>query len=179
MKDLKVGIQLYSLRDEMKKDMDATLKKVSEMGFKYVEFAGFFDKKAEDVKAMLDKYGLTAISVHQGIDPYLREEDGKALVEYLKVIGVKYSVIPWMNKDVFHNEEQYAKFVENVKKVGAMLKENGITQCYHNHDFEFDKVGDKYVLDRLYDDVAQDLLMTELDLCSMARMARDRCCQSP
>lgn len=165
MKDLKVGIQLYSLRDEMKKDMDATLKSVAEMGYKYVEFAGFFDKKAEDVKAMLDKYGLTAISVHQGIDPYLREEDGKALVEYLKVIGVKYSVIPWMNKDVFHNEEQYAKFVENVKKVGAMLKENGITQCYHNHDFEFDKVGDKYVLDRLYDDVSQDLLMTELDLC--------------
>ena len=69
MKDLKVGIQLYSLRDEMKKDMDATLKRVAEIGFKYVEFAGFFDKKAEDVKAMLDKYGLTAISVHQGLDP--------------------------------------------------------------------------------------------------------------
>lgn len=164
MKDLKVGIQLYSLRDEMKKDMDATLKRVAEIGYKYVEFAGFFDQKAEDVRAMLDKYGLTAISVHQGIDPYLRE-DGRALAEYLTVIGVKYSVVPWMNKEVFKDEVKYAEFVANMKKVGAMLKEYGITLCYHNHDFEFDKVGDKYILDRLYDDVSQDLLMTELDLC--------------
>ena len=164
MKDLKVGIQLYSLRDEMKKDMDATLKRVAEIGFKYVEFAGFFDQKAEDVRAMLDKYGLTAISVHQGLDPYLRE-DGRALAEYLKVIGVKYSVVPWMNKEIFKDEVKYPEFVENMKKVGAMLKEYGITLCYHNHDFEFDKVGDKYILDRLYEDVPQDLLMTELDLC--------------
>ena len=164
MKDLKVGIQLYSLRDEMKKDMDATLKRVAEIGFKYVEFAGFFDKKAEDVKAMLDKYGLTAISVHQGLDPYLRE-DGRALAEYLTVIGVKYSVVPWMNKDVFADEVKYPEFVANMKKVGAMLKEYGITLCYHNHDFEFDKIGDKYILDRLYEDIPQDLLMTELDLC--------------
>ena len=71
MKKFKVGIQLYSIRDEMEKDMDATLKAVKEMGYDCVEFAGFFDKTAEEVKAMIDKYDLEAISVHQGADPWL------------------------------------------------------------------------------------------------------------
>ena len=165
MEKLKIGIQLYSLREEMAKDMDATLKKVAEMGYEVVEFAGFFDKSADEVKAMLDKYGLEAVSVHQRIDPYLADESAKELVAYLKKLGVKYSAIPWMDSKVFHDAEKYPEFVENVKKVGAMLKENGIQQCYHNHDFEFEKEDGKYVLDRLYDDVPRDLLVPELDLC--------------
>ena len=165
MENLKIGIQLYSLRDEMKKDMDATLKRVAEMGYDCVEFAGFFDVPAQEVKAMLKKYGLEAVSVHQKIDPYLDSEQAKALVEYLKTIGVKYSAIPWMDKEVFHDEKRYSEFVKNVKEVGQMLADNGIKQCYHNHDFEFEKEQGEYVLDRLYSDVPASLLMTELDLC--------------
>ena len=58
MKKFKVGLQLFSIRDAMEKDMDATLKAVKEMGYDYVEFAGYFGKSAEEVKAILDKYGL-------------------------------------------------------------------------------------------------------------------------
>ena len=54
MKKFKVGIQLYSVRDAMEQDMDATLAKVKEMGYDYVEFAGYFGKSAEEVKALLD-----------------------------------------------------------------------------------------------------------------------------
>ena len=58
MKKFKVGLQLYSVRDAMEKDMDAALKAVKEMGYDYVEFAGYFGKTAEEVKALLDKNGL-------------------------------------------------------------------------------------------------------------------------
>ena len=61
MKKFTVGIQLHSLRDDMEKDMDATLKAVKEMGYDYVEFAGYFGKTAEEVKALLDKYDLKAV----------------------------------------------------------------------------------------------------------------------
>ncbi len=165
MENLKIGIQLYSLRDAMKEDMDGTLKRVAEMGCEVVEFAGFFDKSAEEVKAMLDKYGLKAVSVHQSIDPYLSEESAQKMVAYLKTLGVRYSCIPWMNKEVFHDEERYQAFVQNVKKVGAMLADNGIGLGYHNHDFEFEKENGAYVLDRLYQDVDESLLQPELDLC--------------
>lgn len=165
MKNLHVGIQLYSLREEMEKDMDATLKAVSEMGYDCVEFAGFFDKSAADVKAMCDKYHLTPISVHQGLDPYLEAESANAMVAYLKELGVKYSVVPWMDKAVFHDKERYAQFLKNMVATSQLLKENGITLCYHNHDFEFEKEDGEYVLDRLYKDLDEMIVQPELDVC--------------
>ena len=152
MEKLNIGIQLYSLREEMEKDMDATLKKVAEMGYDCVEFAGFCGKSASEVKALCEKYNLNPISVHQSIDPYLEEESAKQMVAYLKEVGVKHSVVPWMDKTVFHDEQKYAQFVAQLKKTGEFLKENGITLGYHNHDFEFEKEGGEYILDRLYTD---------------------------
>lgn len=164
MKDLKVGIQLYSLRDEMQKDMDATLKRVKEMGYDYVEFAGFYDKSADEIKALLDKHGLKAVSIHQSLDPYLSDKADE-FITFIKTLGIKYSAVPWMDKNVFHDADKYAKFVCDMKKVGKMLKDNGIALCYHNHDFEYEMINGEYILDRLYNDVESDLLMTELDLC--------------
>ena len=76
MKKFKVGLQLYSVRDEMQNDLEATLKAVKEMGYDYVETAGYFDRTAEEFRALLDKYGLTCISVHQALDFY--EKKGQA-----------------------------------------------------------------------------------------------------
>lgn len=165
MEKLNIGIQLYSLREEMEKDMDATLKKVAEMGYDCVEFAGFCGKSASEVKALCEKYNLNPISVHQSIDPYLEEESAKQMVAYLKEVGIKHSVVPWMDKTVFHDEQKYAQFVAQLKKTGEFLKENGITLGYHNHDFEFEKEGGEYILDRLYTDVDETLIKPELDLC--------------
>ena len=82
MSRFKLGLQLYSVRDEMEKDMDTTLKKVAEMGYECVEFAGYFGHSAEEVKAMCDKYGLEAVSVHQKHNVFL--EDPENSVKYLK-----------------------------------------------------------------------------------------------
>ncbi len=164
MKDIKVGIQLYSLRAELERDMENTLKRVSEMGYECVEFAGFCGKSADEIKALLDKYGLKAVSIHQSLDPYL-SENAEEFIEFIKKLGVKYSAVPWMDKNVFHDKERYPEFVENMKKVGKLLSENGIDLYYHNHDFEFEKEDGEYVLDRLYNDVPADLLKVELDLC--------------
>ena len=121
MKKFKVGLQLYSVRDAMEKDMDATLKAVKEMGYDYVEFAGYFGKTAEEVKALLDKYELKAISVHQATD--LFEKEGKAAVDYLNTIGVEYSAIPWYDKNELYNnwDETVKKFAEVSKLLKAIL----------------------------------------------------------
>ena len=162
MKDLKVGIQLYSLRDELAKDMDSTLKRVKEMGYDYVEFAGFYDKSAEEIKALLDKHGLIAVSMHQSLDPYF-SENACEFIKFVNTLGIKYSAVPWMDRAVFHDEARYADFVDKMRKAQKLLSANGIALCYHNHDFEFEKEGGEYVLDRLYNDIPE--LMTELDLC--------------
>lgn len=161
MKQFKVGLQLYSVRDAMEKDMDATLKAVKEMGYDYVEFAGYFGKTAEEVKALLDKYELKAISVHQAID--LFEKEGKAAVDYLNTIGVEYSAIPWYDKNELYNnwDETVKKFAE----VSKLLKAGGIQLMYHNHDFEFVKIDGEYVLDKLYRTLDAETLMPEIDTC--------------
>lgn len=163
MKKFKIGLQLYSVREDMEKDMDATLKAVKEMGYDYVEFAGYFGKTAEEVKALLDKYDLKAISVHQGYDVFLENE--KENIEYLKKIGVKYCAIPWMGVERHAGSDAFEKTVADITKVGKALKANGIQLLYHNHDFEFKKYQDKFLLDWLYESIPADILQTEIDTC--------------
>ena len=163
MKKFKIGLQLYSVRDDMEKDMDLTLKQVKEMGYDCVEFAGYFGKSAEEVKAILDKYGLEAVSVHQRHEVFL--EDEKTNIDFLKTLGVKYCVIPWMEKEKLSVKENFDKTVEGIIKVAKALKVNGIQMGYHNHDFEFEKRDGKFLLDWLYETVPADLLQAELDTC--------------
>lgn len=161
MKQFKVGIQLYSLRDAMEKNMDATLKAVKEMGYDCVEFAGYFGKTAEEVKSMLDKYGLDCVSVHQGME--LFEEDAKAATEYIKTIGARYCAIPWYQVENFQND--WDGTIEKITNHGKMLKDAGLQLMYHNHDFEFNKIDGEYILDKLYSSVPEDILMPEIDTC--------------
>lgn len=161
MKQFKVGIQLYSLRDAMEKDMDATLKAVKEMGYDYVEFAGYFGKSAEEVKAILDKYGLEAVSVHQAIG--LFEEEGQKAVDYLKTLGVKYCAIPWYNAEEFISN--WDATMDKFKNVSKLLSDNDIKLMYHNHDFEFNKIDGEYILDKLYATLPEGVIMPQLDTC--------------
>lgn len=124
MKKFKVGIQLYSLRDDMEKDMDATLKAVKDMGYDCVEFAGYFGKTAEEVAALLEKHGLECISVHQAYEVFLDKPEEN--VRYLKTIGAKYCAIPWMDKNKHKGNDKFEQTVKEIAQVGALLKENGI-----------------------------------------------------
>lgn len=163
MSRFKVGLQLYSIREEMEKDMDKALARVKEMGYDYVEFAGYFGKSAEEVRTLLDKHGLECISVHQTYDVFL--EDEKASIDYLKTIGAKYCAVPWMGIEKHKGSDVFEQTVEEFNKVGKALKANGITTLYHNHDFEFNKFEGKYLLDWLYETIPADILETEIDTC--------------
>ena len=163
MKKLKVGLQLYSVRGDMEKDMEQTLKKVKEIGHDYVEFAGYFGKSAEEVRALLDKYQLECISVHQTYQVFLDNE--KDNIDYLKTIGAKYCAVPWMGREKHAGHGQFEKTVEGFLQVGKALSASGIRLLYHNHEFEFEKYEGKYLLDWLYESVPADILETELDTC--------------
>lgn len=163
MKQFKIGLQLYSVRDDMAKDFEGTLKKVAEMGYEYVEFAGFYGKSAEEIKELLDKYGLKCVSVHHGVDPFLTE--GQKAVDYLKTIGVKYAVVPWYGPENHKGNPGWETTLVNFARAAELLKNNGMILGYHNHDFEFAKYEGKYLLDWLYETFPADLLEPEVDTC--------------
>ncbi|WP_337400276.1 TIM barrel protein [Congzhengia sp.] len=173
MGNLKIGLQLYSVRDDMAQDMYAALKKVKEIGYDYVEFAGYFDHSAEEVRSMLDEIGLTCVSVHQAYNLFL--EEGQKAADYLKTIGADYAAIPWMAAEDHKGCDHYDNVIADITKVGRLLKDNGIQLLYHNHDFEFQKYDDKFLLDWLYESVSEDLLQTEVDTCWVKYAGYDPC----
>ena len=163
MKKFNVGIQLYGVRNAMAADFEGTLKAVKELGYDYVEFAGYYDHSAEEIKALLEKYDLKCISVHQGLDFY--NEDADAAAEFLKTFGVKYSVIPWYKKEDLAGGANWEASRERFVKVASVLKNHGMKLGYHNHDFEFETYEGKYLHDYIFDEIDADLIDPELDTC--------------
>lgn len=173
MKKFKVGLQLYTVRDDMEKDMEGTLKAVKEMGYDYVEFAGYFGKSAEEIRAILDRYGLSCISVHQSLDFY--ENGGQQAVDYIKTLGAKFSAIPWYMAENLAGSPAWEDTKALFNRCGELLKKNGIQMLYHNHDFEFVKVDGKYKHDYLMEEISRDILKPEFDTCWVRYSGEDPC----
>ena len=173
MKNFEIGLQLYSIRDELTKDADAALKAVSEMGYDFVEPAGLAGKTAEEFKAILDKYNLKAYSIHLGYVTIM--SDPEKNIEELKTLGVKYCAIPWLSADCHKGNEIFSKAVSDIISVSKLLKKNGIEMLYHNHSFEFDVIENKFLLNWLFDEVGEEYLKPEFDTCWIKYAGLDPC----
>ena len=158
-----VALQLYSVRDNLEKDFEGTLKKVKELGFQGVEFAGLYGHDADTVKKLLEEIGLCAVSAHITIDEFLGDIEG--VVDRYVAIGCKYAAIPNLALNRRPGTDMWEQTLEDIKKIAIAAKSKGLQLMYHNHDYEFTKINDKYALDELYDRISSDLLETELDLC--------------
>lgn len=163
MTKLPIAIQLYSLRDAMAEDFEGTIKKVKEMGYDGVEFAGLYGNKPEYIKELLKDVGLVPISAHV---PYAEMmDDIEGTMSAYETIGVKFITIPYMTEEYRPNAPKFDEAIESMKVLGEAAKKHGMTLLYHNHDFEFVKMGEEYGIDVMYSRVPADLLQTELDTC--------------
>lgn len=139
------GIQLYSLRDVIKEDVAGTLKKVGKMGYTEVEFAGYYDLKAAEMKKILDDSGLKAVSAHVGVDGVGKDLD--AQIEYNLAIGSKNIVLASGGMQTADDVKKIAELLSNAAEKGA---KSGVTIGYHNHDYEFTRMaGNKRFIDLL------------------------------
>ena len=129
---MEYGLQMYSVRDITGRDLKGALKQAADIGYKYVEFAGFFGNPAADVKRWLDEFGLIASGTHTGIDPLLNDYEGT--VRYHKEIGCSSIIIPGADLSC---QAKLDAFVANVNRLIPKLADEGITLGYHNHGHEF------------------------------------------
>lgn len=160
---LPVALQLYSVRDELEADFEGTVRKVKELGYDGVEFAGLYGKSAAEVKALLDEVGLIPVSAHVPLDDLVQKTE--ELVKEYKEIGCEYIAVPYLTEDRRPGTDGFERTIADIKKIADVCKESGIKLLYHNHDFEFKKIDGKYALDMLYSEVAPDRLETEIDTC--------------
>lgn len=163
MQKNKVALQLYSVRESMEKDFYGTLKKVKEMGYSGVEFAGLFGKDPLEVKKMCEEAGLVPLSAHVPFQEFLK--DMEKTVDCYKQIGCKHVVIPYLQEEYRTDRAVFGKTLEIIKKIGETVKNAGMILQYHNHDFEFEKMDGEYILDILYSEVSPELLQTQIDTC--------------
>jgi sugar phosphate isomerase/epimerase len=159
----KVGVQLYTVRDLMKDDFDGTIAKVAQIGYKEVEFAGYFGRTGAQVRAACDKNGLAAVSTHVQYD----ELDDKfpAVIETSKTIGMKYIVCPWIPEELRKSPDIWKQAAAKFNHCGEQSKKAGMQFAYHNHWFEFLPVNGKLPYDELLKECDANLVKMEMDLC--------------
>jgi sugar phosphate isomerase/epimerase len=160
----KVGLQLYTVRDQMKADFDSTLAKVASIGYKEVEFAGYFGRTPKQVRSALEKNGLTSPSCHVDYD-VLAPGKWPAQIESAKMIGQSYIVNPWIPEELRKTDDDWKRAADTFNRAGAESKKAGIQLAYHNHWFEFLPVNGKRPYDMLLELCDKDLVKMELDLC--------------
>jgi len=168
----KIGIQLYTVREQMKTDFEGTLAKVASIGYKEFEFAGYFDHTPQQVRALLDKNGVTAPSVHVDYKSLAVDRFPK-VIEDSKIIGHEYIVMPWIDDEVRKDPDGWKRSAEIFNRCGEACKKAGLQFAYHNHHFEFIQVHDKYAYDIILEETDPKLVQMEMDLCWMTIARQD------
>ena len=144
-----VGIQLYSVRDNMKKDPLGTLNQLAAMGYTHVEHANYINRKLygytpSEFKKILDDLGLKMPSGHTVMGPqhWIKEKNDfsdswKYTVEDAALLGQEYVISPWLDQSLRKTYDDVLQYMEVFNKSGELCKKSGMKFGYHNHDFEF------------------------------------------
>jgi sugar phosphate isomerase/epimerase len=165
-----IGVQLYTVRESMKKDLPGTIAKVAQVGYKEVEFAGYFDHSPKEIRSILDQNGLKAPSAH--IEYSVLDEKWPGVLEAAQVVGHQYIVCPWIDDEV-RKQNRWKEAAAKFNKAAETSKKAGIQFAYHNHHFEFVKVDGKYAYDILLEETDPKLVQMEMDLCWMNIAGQD------
>ena len=175
-----MGIQLYSIRDDMGKDPAGTLKQLAAMGYKHVEHAGYANRKfygysVAEFNKLLKDLGLTMPTGHtvmrkQHWDSSKKDftDEWKWTVEDAAAMGQKFVVSPWLDEDLRKNYDDMKRYMEVFNKCGELCKKSGMKFGYHNHDFEFSqKLNNELVYDIILQNTDPSLVAQQLDIGNM------------
>ncbi len=175
-----LGIQLYSVREDMKKDPVGTLKLLAAIGYKYVEHANYIDRKfygysAVEFKKILDGLGMKMLSGHTVMNKKHWDaaksdftDAWKYTVDDAAVAGQRYVISPSMDETSRRDGEDLKRFMEMFNKSGELCKKSGMKFGYHNHDFEFsEKLNGVKLFDIILQNTDAALVTQQLDIGNM------------
>lgn len=170
----RIGLQLYSLRNEIGKDVPGVLAKVADAGYTDVETYGYTQKdkfwKVEPraLAKMLKSVGLTSYSGHYGMEGSLRkggtDEELKAAIDAAAIIGQRYVVIPHVSGNTLRTLDDYKALAERMNVAAMLCKRSGLKLGYHNHDVELKPINGTRGYDLLLEGTDPELVKFELDL---------------
>lgn len=155
----------------MKRDVAATLARVAAIGYREVEFAGYFDRSAADLRALLVHDRLRAPSSHVPL-PTLRN-DPQQTFDDAHTLGLEYVTVAWIPEEERRSLDDVKRVVDSFNQIGAKAKAAGLRFAFHNHDYEFKPVGGRLLYDELLAGTDPSLVVFEADLYWMTKGGAD------
>ena len=156
-----ISLQLYTLREHTAGDMPATLRRLAEIGYTAVEFAGYGGLSPKDTRAVLDDLGLRASGAHVPLDSW--EKDPEEVIADMHALNCAHAVVPIIPPER-RDEESVARLAKSFDRWGELCRAEGVTFSYHNHAFEFAPLGETTMWDMLLRETDPELVHLELDL---------------
>jgi sugar phosphate isomerase/epimerase len=158
----RIGIQLYTLRRNAQPDLAGTLGQLAKIGYKEIEFAGYYGHAPAEVRSILDANGLTAPSTHVGID-VIEKTPGKLFSES-KIVGHEWITVPSLPSGPKATIDDWKRIAAQFNKAALQVKEAGYRFAFHNHNQELRKIGDVVPLDVLIAETDPTLVSYEMDI---------------
>ena len=160
---LKLGLQTYTVREEMDNDLIKTLRKIRQIGYDGVELCSFYGHSGEELRQIVEAEELELISVSFQIQDVIH--DCKREMRQIAQTGAPYAVIPYMPPEKRYGQPEWEQTLADIRTISKECAKNGLQLLYHNHDFEFHKQDGIYDYDRLLQAFQPGELMAELDVC--------------
>jgi sugar phosphate isomerase/epimerase len=157
-----VGLQLYTVRSLLAKDFEGTIAKVAQIGYREVEFAGYFNRTPAQVRDVLAENHLRSPSTHVALPA--SEDAWSRTLDTAKSIGHQWVVIAWLDAALRTHPDDWVKIADRFNKLGEIAQSRGLRLAYHNHDFEFTRLGHGTGLDMLLQQSDVKVVDFEMDI---------------
>jgi sugar phosphate isomerase/epimerase len=157
-----LGLQLYSLREQFKKDVPGTFDEVKKWGITYAEVAGTYDLPVDKFKQELASRGIQPIGAHFGYERY--RDDAEGVAAEAKALGLKYAGCAWIPHEGDFNEKTCREAISVFNKAGEIMAKHGLKFFYHVHGYEFQPHGQGTLLDLLISETNPKLVSYEMDI---------------
>lgn len=157
-----IGIQLYSVRHDLEKDLRGTLKAVAEMGYAGVEFFGFPNQTAAELRALLDEFSVACAGWHVPFE-LVQDDKIEETIAFHKELGNKYIIVPGIPENLRQSRADWLKLTDFFNELGDKLAPHGMVTGYHNHSVEFEELDGEFPWDTFFQNTHKSVVM-QLDL---------------
>lgn len=167
----RIGLQLYTVRRELARNLDATLAAIAAAGVTEVEFAGYYDRDPAAWRSLLGQHGLSAPATHVGLP---ENDDGwYALFDHANAMGHRYVIIPSVPGNFTSSIQSWQRLSERLNKGAERARAEGLSLAWHNHDREFAAIEGTSGFEILTTETDRNLLLLELDIYWAVKAGQD------
>ena len=164
-----ISVQLYSLREQAANGNHvAVLKKLADTGFIGVEAAGFYGLRPAEFRSIVNSLGMVVSGSHGGLP---KPEEFNQIIDTMKDLGTPYYIIAYTPKERWATVDSIKTIAGEIEATRAAFAKHGIVVCYHNHEFEFERIGGKLATEILVE--ASPALNLEIDCYWAANFAKE------